>query len=595
MTHDSHIFMKNKQKKLKRLRIAMIVIGVLLIGTIVYAARGGSNHNEETSKISQDAITTPVQTVVVGSLDVQSEIQTSGIVRPQTEVDVVALTSGTVRSLLFQVGDTVSSNQLLASLQDSALLTNLNTAQSSYQNAQNSLQSVARVTDESIRSAEINVQNAEESVRSAEIALKTAQDSLTNNSVLITQTNADTVTNAVIGYAGDLNTLHNMLTQVNYIIHADESQPQLSGIAQTLGVLNSASVNTAKATYWNAKNAYNSIASLEPTEQSIVQDLQKLITVIQTTQTAINDTITVLDNTIANSSFSESALNTQKTNFTTYRSTLLTEKTSTQQTIQTLNNIDINTKLSLDALDNAVASAENKLRLAEIAYTNALTTLASARESKRQQVVSAQSAVDSAQGQLRLTSTQVSDLSVRTPIRGTVTQRYVEVGTEVSPGQKIATVSQHDLVKIEVSLNAEDAYRIHVGDAVMINDTLTGTITHIDPSADPVSRKVGVEIHFDNTSNELIANTFARITIPIAPLVTTSENSFFVPIKAVVVSTTESYVLVVSDDVAHKRTVTTGRIDGARIEVTDGLQSDDVLIIEGGKKLEEGDAVTILQ
>ena len=74
----------------------------------------------------------------------------------------------------------------------------------------------------------------------------------------------------------------------------------------------------------------------------------------------------------------------------------------------------------------------------------------------------------------------------------------------------------------------------------------------------------------------------------------THEGSVFIPLKTITTTQTESFVFLVQEDKAVKKNVRLGKTEGALIEVLEGLASGDVLIVEGGKNLEDGDGVEIL-
>ena len=132
----------------------------------------------------------------------------------------------------------------------------------------------------------------------------------------------------------------------------------------------------------------------------------------------------------------------------------------------------------------------------------------------------------------------------------------------------------------------------------IINDNLGGVIGHIDPAADPMTKKVKVEIAFDNKDKELIPETFVDITI-----YTTEENnansvfsadSFLVPLKAVTITQTEKYVFLAKEGKAIKTTVEIGQTEGNKVEITAGLNNGDELIIEGNRNLEGDEGIEII-
>jgi len=145
-----------------------------------------------------------------------------------------------------------------------------------------------------------------------------------------------------------------------------------------------------------------------------------------------------------------------------------------------------------------------------------------------------------------------------------------------------------NLVKVEINLTSEDIYRIEVGQTAMINGMFEGVISRIDPSADPMTKKVKVEIAFNNSEQYLIPETFIDITIPVDGRngANFTEGRFFIPLKAVTITQTESYVFIVKDEKATKTTVEIGETSSDKVEIIAGLNENDELIIEGNRGLE---------
>ena len=98
-----------------------------------------------------------------------------------------------------------------------------------------------------------------------------------------------------------------------------------------------------------------------------------------------------------------------------------------------------------------------------------------------------------------------------------------------------------------------------------------------------------LEIVFDNKNGELIQETFVDIAIPVK----TGSESIYIPLKAVTVTQTESYVFVIKDNRSVKTPVILGKTEGEFIEVLSGLNRGDTLAVDGAKNLIDGDEVKI--
>ena len=582
------------------------IIGAIIIVGIIFANK--TSHDSETIKEKDEVkLVKNVETLVLtNSANDVSPIEVVGEVKASTQIDVVSLAQGTLKSINFKVGDKVWVNKILANLYNSATLVNLSNAQVNYNNVQNNLSATEKINEENINRAEISVQSAEEAIKTAEISLKTAQDNLENSTSIQVKSNQDTKQNAITSFGDYINSIDNALTQANYIIHADEEKPQLAGIDETLGAKNTQGLVNTKVAYHQVIASFNNLKNITPIEDSIISDIKSAVTVLNQSKKVVDGTIDVLDNTVTSVNFGDTDLNTQKTTFNTLASTLISSISGAKSTLQTLENLSLNNKQEIDALENAVSTYENQLSIAKIAYDTAVSALANAKQSKEQSIVGAQTSLDGSKGQLNLAQVQTGDLNIKAPIKGQITKKYVELGAEVQPGTKIAQISQSEKLKIEINLNSEDIYKIKADkNDVLLNDKYSGEISHIDPVADPVTKKVKVEILFDNKDDILIPGTFAKVKITPQNNFSDTEESvaqngldnepqfFLVPLKAVIIDQNENYIFVDKEGIATKINVITSDIKGESIVVTGKLKAGDSLIVSGNRDLKEGDSLLI--
>ena len=161
-------------KKKWRKRLTVIIPGVILLTGIIAAGAyfGRSKSNEAVVNSGLSAPT--VKTINLAEAKRQGgEVRASGVVKADSRVDVVALGGGTIRGIYFSVGDPVRANQLLATLYDQTLLTNLNNAQIQHNNSQQSYASLVRLADEVIKQAELTGTNLQSTVRAINARLTT--------------------------------------------------------------------------------------------------------------------------------------------------------------------------------------------------------------------------------------------------------------------------------------------------------------------------------------------------------------------------------------------------------------------------------------
>lgn len=584
-------------KGINKKRGIIIVIIVVLILALFFG--GLLVKKDEISVVAPEI--KQVDTILLNNIESAGVgIAIAGKVVPEKKVDVVSLSQGTAISSPFNVGDEIELNQVLVYLNSDLVKTSHLNSQINYSNMINNLESVKLTTSETVRQAESGVSNMEQSVNSAIIALEAAEDNLKNTVILQDKAYADQHSQAVISFYSFLNSIESALNQINYIIHVDEG-PQLDGIAQTLSARDYQKLNDAKYSYIAAREAHDALKNVVVDSANVQAQFKDLNNALLLTKTAVDDTVDVVNNTVTSDSFSETSLTTQKTAFSTLRSSIVSSQASASSTLDALENLSISHSTKIESLQNAVASAKKNVDLARGNYNNAVLALDSARQAKNQQILIAQASVDSALGQLNLSNNQLAELTIKAPIKGRVTKKLVETGADIRVGQKVAEISQIDQLKIIINLASEDVNKIQIGQEVKINNDLSGIISLIDPSADEVTKKVKVEILFDNKNNDLIAGTFVDVLIDPSASGISGENPniILIPLKALNISQIDKFVFVAQCDneicVAKKTSVDVGSTKGKMVEINSGLTKDSRLIVDGGKLLNDGEEVIIKQ
>lgn len=584
------------------------VIGILAVG-IAAAAWQAYQAGQPPAGIIQGETATSTQpasvtTIVVGSeANARESVTATGNVTAQSTVQVSARTNGTLVFLGVQKGDTVQAGQHIAELRNSTLLANLNSARVSYNNATQNVAATTATVDAAVQQAQVSVRTAEQQLQSAQIGLDTAKNSLENAAAVQAEQLQSQKENAALAYEAHLNIISSVLNQVDYLIDPDDQGPQLPGIKETLSATNPGALNQAESMYFQLQTTYRRLQSQSATPNTAAQRLTELQTALNDALALTSQVVIVLENTVTNPNFGDQAIAQQRNAFISLRSNVSAEKNAVQTTLQALNNLPTTHKRELDSLRNAVASAQKQYDIAKINVDNAHAALASAQRNREQQLVAARNGVQSAQAQINVIQSQLQDLAVSAPISGEVIEVGPEQGEEVNAGAFIARIATTGLVTIEVALPPADIARLNTGQEVFIplqtptestasTSELTAHITHIDTVASEQSKKVAVEIAYENSDGALIPGTFVAVRIPLAPLAA-SAYTFAIPLKAVTLGQTEQYVFVVADGMARRRDVTLGETSGETVVVTNGLQSGDVVIVDGARRVEDGTAVSI--
>ncbi len=242
-------------------------------------------------------------------------------------------------------------------------------------------------------------------------------------------------------------------------------------------------------------------------------------------------------------------------------------------------------KKELEASQLELTTAEDELRLQE--QTVALRTH-SLNPNDR-----ALAAAKTAQAQQRVATldAQLSYATIRSPITGIVTDQFQYEGEFASAGGKLVTIADTSSVIVKAPFSDTAVADLKNGDTVTVLPTDTsaeemhGQITLLSRSSDPTNRTVEVWVTLGNEDGKLRANGAAQVTVA----ANSKDDAIVVPTSAVTLETSnadEGTVMVVdAQNVAHETKVKIGIRTPDKIEIVEGLQGGETVVVEGNYAL----------
>lgn len=187
--------------------------------------------------------------------------------------------------------------------------------------------------------------------------------------------------------------------------------------------------------------------------------------------------------------------------------------------------------------------------------------------------------------------------SIRAPISGVVAQRMIKVGNMVLANTPTFRITDFDPLLAVLHVPEREMSKLRVGqpasitvDAISAVD-FTGRIARVSPVVDPATGTIKVTVEVRDPSRQLKAGMFGRVNI----VHDVHANTLLVPKGAVVAEDAESAVFVVQDSVAYRKLVKTGYINGANIEVLEGLRAGEVIVTTGQGSLKDSSKVEIVK
>jgi membrane fusion protein, multidrug efflux system len=206
--------------------------------------------------------------------------------------------------------------------------------------------------------------------------------------------------------------------------------------------------------------------------------------------------------------------------------------------------------------------------------------------------------IAAAQQALRVAQLNLRDSYVRAPIPGVIQTRSVMAGQYLQPGAVLGNLLQRDPLLLRFGVTEQDAPRLKPGmvaNMAMRESKLTyaAKIMLVAESADPSTRLVPVTAEVDDTSHKywLRPGAFCEVSVPIGD----ARQAIVVPSIAVQPTATGNVAYTVDEkNIAHQRVVQLGMYtpDGG-VEITQGLNAGELLVVEGFEALSEGAPVKI--
>ena len=189
----------------------------------------------------------------------------------------------------------------------------------------------------------------------------------------------------------------------------------------------------------------------------------------------------------------------------------------------------------------------------------------------------------------------VEDMRIRAPFAGVVIAKSAQPGEMISPVSAgggytrtgICTIVDMDSLEVEVDVNEAYINRVHPGQPVSITlnaypeDAYAAAVVAIIPAAERSKATVRVRVGFNERDGRVLPDMGVRVAFLEAGAKAVQapvEAGVLVPKAAVVREGGNSYVLVVTDDEARRRSIRVDGGQGAKVRVVAGLDAGERIV-----------------
>lgn len=257
---------------------------------------------------------------------------------------------------------------------------------------------------------------------------------------------------------------------------------------------------------------------------------------------------------------------------------------------------------------------QQQVKLSEAIYQQAKqendrqNTMLAQRATSQAAVDKARSDLQQAEANLALARINLGYTEIRAPFDGVMGRHLIDAGNYLAAGVsgvQLATIRRLQPVYVYFSMNENDVLRFMRanGESIKAGERLVGSLPvyaalqgedgfpHtgvLDFAASDLGSSTGaleLRASFPNTELGMVPGMYAQVLVFSGP----ARQALLLPFDAVMSDQQGQYVFVVDDkQTAQRRNVATGQRQGALIEVTQGLEAGDAVVINGIVALSAG-------
>ncbi len=242
-----------------------------------------------------------------------------------------------------------------------------------------------------------------------------------------------------------------------------------------------------------------------------------------------------------------------------------------------------------DLAQSGVAS-QSELDTTEATYKVGLTRYSGAVEEARTRM----SALAQRRAEYEIARKRLADASLRAPFDGVVQARSANLGEFVAAGTPILQLVKTDPLRLRLAVPERKSVLVRTGQVVHLfveGDTniYSGRIARLSPALDEQNRMLAIEADVP-AKGSLRPGLFARADI----VINANEPALTVPQNAIITFAGLEKVVTAQQGKALEKVVTTGRRAGDAVEIIEGLNPDEPVVINPGG-LRTGDPINIVE
>lgn len=493
----------------------------------------------------------PVEITKAKRGEIRSELQLSGTIEAESRVNVIPKISGRIISFSKTEGDRVKKGDTLAVIEHEELDLAVKQAAATLEAAEVSYSQVQQLAEIRVHS---QVAQAKAQLDAAEVSLQQVEE----------LAELRTVTQIDQAEAG-LKSLVANLEKIKTGARDEDRQQAQAGL------------NQAKANLLNTQNNYARMEQLFKNGAISLQSLENAQTqldVVTAQHKIATEQLQLIDNGAREEDIQAIEAQVEQAN----AALRLAQAQASTKT-----------------WEKDIALARSQVETARAGFTS--TQALEKAKSWEAEITAAKTARTQADIALKLAKKRLRDATIKAPIDGIVSQRFLDLG-----GMAVPTAPLFEIVDIDTVKATADVIEVHLSQVTLnqqafvnidgFNAPISGKIAYISPTLQPMRRTAKIEIRIDNTEGTLKPGMFAKVTVPVE----VRKDAILVPRVSLIedAETKTQNVFVVEAGVSQRKLVEIGLSRGGEVEIVSGLNEGDSVVIAGQHSLKVDESVTVV-
>jgi len=535
--------------------------------------------------------------------DISQEVDVTGNIKSAENVDLAFEKSGRVIRVNVKVGDSVTANQILASLDNTEVSSDLVQAKAKLDNAKAQLdQYQAALETQQAKLDELNHGTRPEEIQIAQTKVDNAQNALADAEKNLTNIKSKAEVDLANLYDGIKNIIDKAFVNADDAVNVKADSMFIGGSGTNPRLTFSTDIQIKGDAETQRVKANNELNQLKNEAANLTTDhsgLDQALTKSYSRLTIIRSLLSILVGAVNNSTgLSQTTITTYLDYLTTARTninTSLKEIETRKEDISTqvvTNQKNINTaEASVNDDRSTLTSAQNDLTLKKAGATADQIAAQKAQVKQAQANVNSQLAtIRQYEANIQSAQVQLTKTNVFAPFNGIITKQDAKIGEIVTANSPLISLISEGQFEIKADIPEADIAKLKIGntgqvtlDAYGDNVIFNVQITAIDPAETIIGGVPTYKTTFQFTQKDdrLKSGMTANITI----LANKHENVLIIPQRTISIKNGRTTVSIYSKNKKPEERMLEIGLRGSNgyTEIISGLQENDRVIIRQEK------------